>query len=485
MADDAARPLPGAPVGQLKVGDTLAEKYRIERVLGRGGMGVVVAARHMHLGEQVAIKFLLPASLTSPEVVARFLLEGRAAVRIRSEHVARVLDVGALPDGAPYLVMEYLNGQDLQKIVRARGPLPIEEAVDLVLQACEAIAEAHSLGIIHRDLKPANLILTQRADGSPCVKVIDFGISKVQKRSAEETSSGPGDMTETHVIMGSPHYMAPEQVRASKDVDARSDIWSLAGILHTLITGHPPFLGDTVMQIYDKIVEGLPPLASERADAPPVLDEVLRRAFSRSPDGRFGDIGEFASALTPFASARGKLSIEGICRLLEQSGARRPSPIAARPPIAIALVERGNTPPPDPGGTSGPWERERAQAGMPMRRAVAVGLAILAVGAGLGIGRFVLSPAPSTQVGPDPSVTSPVRPAVGAATATPTANTAAAMISAPPVSEVTASPTASASSALSASPPSSARAGKPALPPSRPGVPARAKPTNDLFAEPL
>src|SRR5262249_21288223 len=153
--------------------DTLAEKYRVERVLGRGGMGVVVGARHKQLGERVAIKFLLPEALESREVIARFLQEGRAAVRIRSEHVARVIDVGTLPDGAPYLVMEYLDGQDLRKVVRSRGRLPIEEAVDLVLQACEAIAEAHSLGIIHRDLKPANLILTQRADGSPCVKVID------------------------------------------------------------------------------------------------------------------------------------------------------------------------------------------------------------------------------------------------------------------------------------------------------------------------
>jgi eukaryotic-like serine/threonine-protein kinase len=508
MAEDAERPLASAPAGQVKVGDTLAQKYRVERVLGRGGMGVVVAARHKQLGEHVAIKFLLPESLASPDVVARFLQEGRAAVRIRSEHVARVLDVGTLPDGAPYLVMEYLDGLDLRKIVRRRGPLPIEEAVDLVLQACEAIAEAHSLGIIHRDLKPANLILTQRADGSSCVKVIDFGISKVQKRSAEETTSGHGDMTESHVMMGSPLYMAPEQMLSSKDADARSDVWSLASILHTLVTGQPPFRGDTVMQIYDRIIEGLPPLANARADAPPALDAVLRRALLRNPAGRFGDVGELASALKPFASARGKLSVEGICRLSEQSGARRPSPltapdtamegsssaeavaarISASSPLVSASAERENTPRPEPGATSGPWERERAQAGMPRRRAVAVGLAILAVGAGLVIGRFVLPPAPPTQVGPEPGVTSPVGPAAFAPIATPAADAAAALASAAPVPEVTAEPSASAPSApvaRVASPPSSVRAGRPAAPPSRSGAPTRAKPPTDLFAEPL
>src|SRR5262245_24555174 len=172
----AAEPGCASPVN---VGDVLAGKYQVERVLGSGGMGVVVAAKHIHLGERVAIKFLLPHAMKKAEVVRRFLQEGRAAVRIKSEHVARVFDVGTLAAGAPYMVMEFLEGFDLSSLLKTKGAVPIDLAVEYVLQACEAIAEAHSLGIIHRDLKPANLFVARRADGSPVVKVIDFGISKV------------------------------------------------------------------------------------------------------------------------------------------------------------------------------------------------------------------------------------------------------------------------------------------------------------------
>jgi serine/threonine protein kinase len=161
-----------APIG---VGDVLAGKYRVERVLGRGGMGVVVAARHLRLGERVAIKLPAARMIARGDTVARMVREGRAAMRIRSEHVARVYDAGTLETGEPYLVMEHLDGRALGAILAAEGPLPIEAAVEHVLQACEALAEAHALGIVHRDLKPSNLFLTRRADGSPVIKVIDFG----------------------------------------------------------------------------------------------------------------------------------------------------------------------------------------------------------------------------------------------------------------------------------------------------------------------
>src|SRR5262245_15095819 len=180
----------------IAVGAILAGKYEVERVLGSGGMGVVVAAKHVHLGERVAIKFLLPQALKKAEVVERFLREGRAAVRIKSEHVARVFDVGKLDDGAPYMVMEFLEGADLSTMLKTKGAVEVELAVEYVLQACEAIAEAHSLGIIHRDLKPANLFVTKRADGSPSVKVIDFGISKV----ADPTAGTDVEMTKTDVM---------------------------------------------------------------------------------------------------------------------------------------------------------------------------------------------------------------------------------------------------------------------------------------------
>src|SRR4051794_2316718 len=163
----------------VNVGDILAGKYQVERVLGVGGMGVVVSAKHLTLGERVAIKFLLPQALARTDVVKRFLQEGQAAARLRSEHVARVHDVGTLEDGAPFLVMEYLDGHDISQVIRDKGPLSVESAVDYVLQACEALAEAHAIGIIHRDLKPSNLFLIKRLDGTPSIKLIDFGISKV------------------------------------------------------------------------------------------------------------------------------------------------------------------------------------------------------------------------------------------------------------------------------------------------------------------
>ena len=163
----------------------LLGKYRVDRILGAGGIGVIVAAHHLQLDERVAIKFLLPDALQSPDVVARFAQEARAAVKIKSEHVVRVIDVGTLASGSPYMVMEYLEGADLSAVLSRRGPMPVEEVVGLVLQACEALAEAHALGIVHRDLKPANLFSIARADGSASVKVLDFGISKVTTAGAD------------------------------------------------------------------------------------------------------------------------------------------------------------------------------------------------------------------------------------------------------------------------------------------------------------
>jgi len=215
----------------VQPGDVLCDRYRVDRVLGSGGMGVVVLAEHIELRERVAIKFLLDSAADDVELSERFLREARAAVRIRSEHVVRVSDVGRLPSGAPYLVMEYLEGEDLSQRLE-RGRVPIEDAVDYVMQCCEAMHVAHRAGIVHRDLKPANLFLTQRPDGSPIIKVLDFGISKVGGAEAAQLS-----LTRTQTMMGSPLYMSPEQMRSSKDVSPSTDIWSLGVILHELISG--------------------------------------------------------------------------------------------------------------------------------------------------------------------------------------------------------------------------------------------------------
>ncbi|WP_437979874.1 protein kinase domain-containing protein [Sorangium sp. So ce117] len=300
----------------VSVGDVLAEKYEVERVLGEGGMGVVVAARHLLLGERVAIKFLRPQARERADLVARFLREGQVAARIRSEHVTRVYDVGTLARGEPYLVMEYLEGTDLKAVLRDRGPLPVALACDYLLQACDALAEAHALGIIHRDLKPANLFLTQRADGSPLIKVIDFGISKMAL-VAEATAPKAHDMTESSTMLGSPFYMAPEQMVSSKSVDARADVWSMGAMLYQLLTGAVPFGGDSAMAIYDRILEGPPRLDAQRSDAPERLGWVVQRCLQKSPADRFGNIAELAAELARFAPPHAQHLADRAARVLQ------------------------------------------------------------------------------------------------------------------------------------------------------------------------
>ncbi len=303
-----------AVMSTLALGTVVAGKFRIERVLGEGGMGIVLAAHHLHLGRMVAIKLLKPEALAHANIVARFANEARSASRIQSEHVARVLDVGALDSGEPYMVMEYLEGADLLQVVRQRGPLSIEEAADYLLQACEALAEAHVAGIVHRDLKPANLYLTRRADGSTCVKVLDFGISKAALAGDQPSEQ---HLTQTSSVLGTPGYMAPEQLRSSKHVDARTDIWALGVILHELLTGRLAFQGSTVPEVYAAILASPPePLRAARPDAPPQLESLILRCLEKDAMRRFANIGEFAAALVHFAPASGRLSAERIGRIM-------------------------------------------------------------------------------------------------------------------------------------------------------------------------
>jgi len=308
----------GHDAAGIQPGQVLLGKYRIERVLGMGGMGVVVAATHISLEERVAIKFLLPHALQNAEATARFLREARSAVRIKSEHVARVTDVGQLENGSPYMIMEYLDGADLGVLTKQRGALPIEEAVEYLLQACEAIAEAHALGIVHRDLKPANLFVATRADGTPSVKVLDFGISKVTGMGNSGADLG---MTKTTAVMGSPLYMSPEQMASAKDVDARTDIWALGAILYELLTGKVPFQADTITQLCVMILQQPPPpLRNARPDAPEELQQIILRSLERDRDRRYANVAEFANALAPFAPRRARLSIERVSRVIDGAG---------------------------------------------------------------------------------------------------------------------------------------------------------------------
>jgi serine/threonine-protein kinase len=295
----------------VREGEILAGKYRVERVLGMGGMGVVVAATHLDLLELRALKFMLPTALDNAEAVERFLREARAAARLRNEHVARIHDVGYLDNGAPYMVMEYLAGADLGTVLKQRGPLPAHEVALYAIQACAGLAEAHTSGIIHRDLKPANLFLTRRPDGTSCIKVLDFGISKV---------SGPGsdfEMTKTHAVLGSPHYMSPEQMRSARNVDARSDVWSLGVILYKLTTGKAPFRGQNITELISAVLEGAPPPPSQlRAGLPTGLDAIIARCLARKPEARYQSVAELAAALMPYAPAGAGAAPDPMARLL-------------------------------------------------------------------------------------------------------------------------------------------------------------------------
>ncbi|HEY1957911.1 MAG TPA: protein kinase [Polyangiaceae bacterium] len=285
----------------VEIGQTLAGKYKVEEVIGIGGMGVVVAARHMQLDQRVALKFLKHEAMQSEEAVERFIREAKNAVRLHSEHVARVTDVGTLENGAPYMVMEYLEGADLSRVVQATGSITIEEAVAFVLQACEAIAEAHSLGIIHRDLKPQNLFVTRRVDGRPLVKVLDFGISKTLEQA------GGLVLTRTSSIMGSPLYMSPEQMRSTKNVDQRSDLWALGVILYELLTGRVPFEAEAIPELCLKVVQDQPdPPKSLRPELAEGLNAVVLKCLEKNPAHRFDNVAELAAALEPYSEmARG------------------------------------------------------------------------------------------------------------------------------------------------------------------------------------
>jgi serine/threonine protein kinase len=331
-------------------GDMLAGKYRVEKVLGEGAMGVVVAAMHVHLGERVALKFLKPELAGNQEVVARFLREAQAAVRIKGEHIARVSDVGTLESGAPYMVMEYLTGSDLGAVIERRGKLDIPHAVDCVIQACDALAEAHSLGIVHRDLKPSNLFLTARPDGSALVKVLDFGIAKLLNSDPTKPQ-----LTANGAVIGSPVYMSPEQILGKKTVDARSDVWQLGVILYELVSGECPFDGKTMADIMIAIgVHPAKPLRQVRPDAPAELEALIARCLEKDAAKRLPDVAALAEGLLPLATTRrAQVSVEHIVTLIRgaQAAAQLP-PMRAQFQSGPLLMDRVSGLPVAPVGAS-------------------------------------------------------------------------------------------------------------------------------------
>ena len=322
------------PVAGIRPGDVIAGKFRVERILGEGGMGYVVSARHLQLGQMVALKFMRD-EICTPDFKSRFLREARNTVRLKSKHVSRVLDVGALEGGAPYMVMEYLEGSDLSDLLHKKGAIPAHEVCEYVLQACEAIAEAHGHNIVHRDLKPANLFLTRGQSGEPIVKVLDFGVSKVLDLGIDDDTSPGGrprrehpDSVVTKVtdLLGSPSYMAPEQIISARDADARSDIWSLGVILFRLISGKAPFHAASLGELIQQIMHGpIPNLREAQPDLPQGLENVVARCLERDRNHRLGDVIELARLLAPYAGPVATPSLERIAIL-------GPALVASAPP---------------------------------------------------------------------------------------------------------------------------------------------------------
>jgi hypothetical protein len=391
-------------------GDVVADKYRVERMLGSGGMGYVVCARHLTLDQLVAIKFLSKGEIGDAEALARFRREGKAAVRLKNDHVAKVYDVGDHGD-EPFIVMEYLDGADLSTVLKERGQVGIGEVCEYILQACEALAEAHAIGIVHRDVKPANLFLTRTASGAPLVKVLDFGVSKTLAAAEAQ-----GDVTRTASMLGSPKYMSPEQMNDPRSVDARTDIWSLGVVLYRLVGGKAPFEGETIGRLCTMVLHEAPAaLRTLRPDVPPTFEAVVAKCLAKDRARRFQNVAELAASLVPFC-----IDVE---RAREQ--ARHVAQVVGVPPPPVGFLPV----PPDldplrasAGSFAGPAAWSQTYAGpdrpAPKRRpelllaAAMVGM-IVVLG---GIGVFVLR---RTQpVAPAAAATTPPEPATQAATQT-------------------------------------------------------------------
>jgi serine/threonine-protein kinase len=401
-----------APVG---IGDVIAGKYIVERVIGEGGMGVVLAARHRELEQRVAIKFLLPEIAEQGMAAERFRREARSAARMRGAHVCRVLDVGTLENGVPFMVMEYLEGRDLASELEQRGRLPYEEAIGYVLQACEALAEAHAAGVIHRDLKPANLFLEACADGSRRIKVLDFGVSK----SLLDATPGLGALTKTSNLVGSPLYMSPEQLDSAKDVDARTDVWALGIVLYELMAGRTPFQGDSIPQLVTAVLHDAPrSLAMLQVDVPDGLEAVLRRSLEKRRQERYPSVAEFVHALMPFAPPHAAGAAGRVSRLLSLADPQPPAtsgPVNIHPARATPSGPTSTATPTSMPAVSTPlsWSRTTRQRNVRL----GVGLLVLIVLA-LSIGGFYAyrstSNAPAAAATPAidvPGTPNPVRPA--------------------------------------------------------------------------
>jgi serine/threonine protein kinase len=441
-------------------GDVVAGKYRLVRPVGLGAMGLVFEADHLRMRHPVAIKFMQSKLVGQPDAVARFEREGRAASRLTSPHATRIFDVDTTTDGVPYIVSELLEGHDLRFELDDRKQLPVEEAIGYVIQACAAMAEAHSLGIVHRDLKPSNLFLAKTSTGR-VVKVLDFGISKMEEEL---------ELTNTGIQLGSPRYMSPEQVEA-KRVDRRADIWSLGVILFRAIAGAYPFEGSTSISLALAILTQPPrDLVSLAPDVPPGLVAAIGKALTRDIDLRHSTARDFAEALAPFASPEAATLARSLTQEVPSAAETSRPSLPMRAPDGPTLTNAGKDidalievsfEPPEQ-ATRGTWAQPASvkPQGQTRRSSLVLTLgAVLGAAALLSLGTFTLG-----RHGFRASAPASAAVAVGGGSADPTPSAPPAVASETP--HATATPevpaSASASSAMAPPPVPSNRAAKPA-----------------------
>jgi serine/threonine protein kinase len=331
-------------------GSVVGDKYLIEHVIGEGGLGVVLRAKHVDLDQPVALKHLKPDAVTRPDVVERFLREARLAAKIKNEHAVKVQDVGAVESGVPYMVMELLEGRDLEQIVAER-PLPIDTAIDYVLQACEALAEAHAIGIVHRDLKPGNLFLAKRPGSTSILKVVDFGISKMTAKDRVTQER----VTRIDERVGTPVFMSPEQLQAAPDIDARSDVWSLGVVLYELVSGKLPFDEADLPQLCVAVLmKPHVPLSAVLAEATPELEAIIARCLQKDRAARYQNVAELAQDLTHIWQGDSPSRVKQIARVIREAGhaISPPTPFPSSGEIPLLLVRPAQPPaapqPPEP-----------------------------------------------------------------------------------------------------------------------------------------